>query len=167
MALQNPLLARAEQAYVAKISPGIKPAVDRIVQAGMEIMHSQQTHDMMAQQIQKPGDPAENAGEGVAKLMGILFNKSKGTMPPKAIAPAANILLVDGLDFMEQAGMIKVDETVLADATKELSSSLMQLLGADPEKMAQGAQKIEQAPPAMQQAAQQQPAPSGILGSAM
>lgn len=154
----NPLLTKAEAAYRAKIQPDMQSAVDRIIKAGMLIMHSPGTHDMMRQQLLKPGDPAENAGEGIAKLTAILFGKSKGTMPIKAAIPAANILLCEGLDFMEQAGLIKVDNNTLAEAAKELGSSLMQMFKVTPERLAQASQQTKQG------GAQQPPQATPALG---
>ena len=113
--------------------------------------------EMAIKEINAKGDPAEVAGSGVAKLMGLLISQSKGTMPMKAAIPAATVLLCEGLSFMEEAGRIKVDKNVLAKAMRALSSGLLQLFGVTPDKLGQMMQKQKQQP--------QQP-PMGIVGKA-
>lgn len=135
MEIKNALLKQAADAIQAKVPPELVPTFKRIVLAGEKVMYSPQTHDMMIQQMKSNPDPAEAAGEGIAKLFGILFKESKGTLNMKAAIPAMTVLLCDALDFMEEAGKVKVDNTLLAAATKEMGSSLMQIMGVTPEKL--------------------------------
>ena len=81
----NPLLQKTEAATEAKVPPKYKGAFQRIVAAGLRVMYSEQTHDMMVKELQKPQDPSINIGEGVAKLMGILWSQGKGTLPMQAM----------------------------------------------------------------------------------
>ena len=62
----NPLLQKTEAATEAKVPPKYKGACQRIVAAGLRVMYSEQTHDMMVKELQKPQDPSINIGEGVA-----------------------------------------------------------------------------------------------------
>ena len=59
------------------------------------------------------------------------MSQSKGTMPMKAAIPAAAVLLCEGADFMEQAGLVKVDQNVLAKAMQAMSSSFLATAGCD------------------------------------
>lgn len=133
--IKNQLLQQAEAAIRAK-AKNIK-GLDKVVQAGLGTIFSPGGAKLFKEQVTKPGDIVENAAEGAAKLMGHLFEQSKGTMPMDAMVPGGQIVLLNGLDFLEEAGKIKVDNDVVARATKAYSSYILQLLGVTPEKMNQ------------------------------
>jgi len=145
--IKNPILLKTEQVVQSKVPPELLKAFQKIILAGSKVMYSKQTSDMLSKEINAKGDPAEVAGSGVAKLMGLLISQSKGTMPMKAAIPAATVLLCEGLSFMEEAGRIKVDKNVLAKAMRALSSGLLQLFGVTPDKLGQMMQKQKQQPP--------------------
>jgi hypothetical protein len=132
---KNPTLQKMMQAVQAKVNPALANTVQKIVAAGEKVMYSPQTHDMMLQQIKSNPDPAVAVGEGIAKLFAILRKESKGTLNMKAAIPAMNILMCEALDFMEQAGVVQVTPELLASASKEMGSALLQVLGVTPEKM--------------------------------
>ena len=160
----NPLLQKTEEAIAAKVPANLKNAFQRIITAGLKVMYDPKTNDMMAKELKSQGDPAEIAGAGVAKLLGLLMNQSKGTMPMKAAIPAATVLLCEGLDFMEQAGLVKVDQNVLAKAMQAMSSSFLQLLGVTPDKMGQMIAQARQQQAAPKAAPPKRPA--GIVAAA-
>jgi hypothetical protein len=136
MDIKNPMLQQAAQAVEAKVPPDLKNTYQRIILAGEKFMYSPKTHEMMMKQMSGP-NPAEAAGEGIAKLFAILMKESKGTLRMEAAIPAMTVLLCDGLDFLEQAGRIKVDEQLLAAATEEMGSDILQMLGMTPDKLQQ------------------------------
>jgi hypothetical protein len=155
----NPLLQKAEQAAQSKIPAQFQNAFQRIVTAGLKVMYSPQTHEMMVQEMNKPQPIEASAAEGVAKLMGILWHEGKGTLPMQAMIPAAVVLLCEGLDFAEKAGKAKVTPQILAEATKQCMSDLMQILGITPQKIQAAAAQAKQSQPA---------APArGLIGNAM
>lgn len=129
----NQLLEQTKRDILQK-SPQLRPVIDKIVKAGQEVMFSEQTRGMLTKQLSN-GINAEAIGAGIAKLMGILFNQSKNTMPFEAMAPAATVLMCDALQFLEDAGAVKVDAKLLADTMKAMSSGLLQLFDVTPEKL--------------------------------
>lgn len=143
----NPLLQKTEAATEAKVPPKYKGAFQRIVAAGLKVMYSEQTHDMMVKELQKPQDPSINIGEGVAKLMGILWSQGKGTLPMQAMIPATTILMCEAIDFAEKAGKFTATPESVAAVTKETMSDLMQLLGVTPQKIQQAKQSTQPAQP--------------------
>lgn len=171
----NPLLQKTEEAISAKVPANMKNAFQRIITAGLKVMYDPKTNDMMAKQLKEQGDPAEIAGAGVAKLLGLLMNQSKGTMPMNAAIPAATVLLCEGLDFMEQAKVVKVDNEVLSRAMQSMSSTFLQMMGVTPEKFQQMLAKAqagkkpgmpaESAAKPAPQAVQSAPKPAGIIGA--
>lgn len=167
----NPLLAKTEQAVRAKVPPDQMKAFEKIIAAGVKVMYSEGMHKLILQQFQSNDNPAEAAGEGAAKLMGILINQSKGTMPMEAGMPASDVILLEILDMLDELGKLKVDKNTLAEAAQSKASALMQLFGITPQKldqmMAQAQQKKqpEQAQPAPQQTPQPQQQPRGLIGA--
>ena len=154
----NPALQKTEQAAEAKVEPKYRNAFERIVAAGMKVMYSEQSNSLLTDQLSKPGEPATNVGDGVGKLMGILWSEGKGTLPMQAMMPAAVVLVCEALDFMEKAGKVQVTPDMIADATKECMSVVLQGFGVTPEKL----QQMQ-----AQNGAQPQPAaPTGIIGAA-
>ena len=139
----NTLLQQTEQQTQSKVPAKFKTSFDRVVLAGQKLMYSDETHSMMRSQLDAPNPPEINVGEGIAKLMGILWKEGKGTIQ---------------MDFAEKAGKIQVTPDTLAAATKELMSSLMQILGITPEKIQAAKAQAKPAQPA---------APKGIIGKAM
>ena len=129
----NQLLEQTKRDILQK-KPELRPVIDKIVKAGQEVMFSKETRGMLTKQLANGISP-EAIGAGIAKLMGILFNQSKNTMPMQAMAPAATVLLCDALQFLEDAGAVTVDKNLLTDSTKAMGSSLLQLFGVTPEKL--------------------------------
>lgn len=127
--MKNALLGKIEQEIMARVPPDKMADTQKIVAAGMQVMHSPQSHDLMVKQLSGPGDIADKAGEGIAKLMGLLYNQSRRTMPIGPAIAAAQVLLCDGLDFLEQAKQLKVTNELVAEATKSMASNLLQLFG--------------------------------------
>lgn len=144
----NPLLLKTVEQMQAKIGPEMKGAFTRVVTAGETVMYSQQSRQLVIDQLQHAGDPAEVVGTAVAKLMALLMGQAKGTIQPKALIPAATVLLCDALDVAEKAGMMKVDANVLAEAMHTMSSSILQLLGVGPDKLNRLMQQRQQQGPA-------------------
>ena len=153
----NPLLKQTEEAIQAKVPKNMQEAFQRIVLAGSKVMYSKESQNLIADELKSDGDPAEIAGTGVAKLLGLLMAHSKGTMPMQAAIPAITVLLCEALDFMEQAGKVKVDADLLARATQDMASAVMQMMGLTPDKLSSIMQKSGQTP-------QTSPAPNTPTG---
>ena len=130
----NPLLKQTEQAIMAKVEPNLQNPLQRTITAGLEIMYGSK-QGVLKNQLMKSNDFAHNAGEGAAKLVGILFIQSKKTMPVKVAVPAATIFMCEALGFLEQSGKVKVTPELLADSTKDMAASVLQLFGVSQDKM--------------------------------
>jgi hypothetical protein len=133
----NPLLQKAEAAFMAKVPQQYQPAVQKAVTAGKLVMYDKQKGLQMFMQQMQGGVTPENIGAGVAKLVGILFNQSKKTMPMQVAIPTASLLMCEGLQFLEDAGKAKVDANFLAECTKAMGSAVLQVFGVSPQKLQQ------------------------------
>ena len=163
----NPLLVKTEQAVKAKVPPAQMKAFEKIVAAGVKVMYSESMHKLILQQFQSDDNPAQAAGEGAAKLMGIMINQSKGTMPMEAGLPASDVILLEILDMLEELGKLKIDNKTLDEAAQSKASALMQLFGITPQKldeMMAKAKPQEQQQPAQEQPKQAQPA-QALIGA--
>lgn len=164
---KNVLLQKTEQAIAAKVRPDLRKLFQHTVLNGETIMYSPKTRKTVMGQLKQSGDPATIIGEGVVKLMGLLMAKSKGTMPPNIAIPAATVLMCEALDFAEKAGMVKVNQAMLAKTTHVLTSALMQMMGITPARlnsMMQSAQnRTTQPANTAQPAPSVPPPPAGIV----
>ena len=167
----NPLLEKTKNATLDAINPPqLRPVVDKLVSAGEKIMYAPETRDMMIKQLSGDGEPAENVGGGIAKLIGIIYQQSKHTAPMQALIPAATLLMCEGLQFLEDAGEVPIDLPFFEDCTQAMASNVLQLFGVTPEKLQGiiGGQGAEAPPPEPAgPGPQPAPAPTGIIGSAM
>lgn len=139
----NPLLAKAQEQFRAKVEPKMQRAFDQCVKAGMLALHSDEMHDEVAAKLNGPGSDAEKAGGGAALLMGALYTESDGAMPLEAGIPAAYVLLCEVLQDMEEMGMVKVDAALMGESVMELSSTIMQIFQITPEKIAAAQQETQ------------------------
>ena len=161
----NPIIQKAREALLAKVNPKLRPVIEKVAGAGQKVMYSEQTRSMAMEELKRGTDP-ESVGAAVAKLAAVLFNQSRNTIPPQVLFPATMLLLFEALEFLEEAGSLKVDAPQLAAYAQATGSAFLQMLGVTPEKL-QGmlAGKGQQGAPQPAPQATQQPA-GGIVGAA-
>lgn len=159
----NEMMQQVEQQMQAKVPPESKAGFEKAVTAGLKVMYESKG-GVITQQLSKSDDYAHNVGEGVAKLIGILFQQSKGTLPIEIAFPAASIFMCEGLDFLEKAGKVEVTPELLAETTQDMTASVLQLYGITPEQMQQviAEKQGQQTAPAASPASA---APQGILNA--
>lgn len=110
--------------------------LDRIVLAGKKIMFSPQSHKLFLDQLNGPGTLAQKMGQGVAGLMGLLWQESRQSLPPELLIPAGMCLVAVAADFLRKGGMEVTDEDV-AGGIEALVTALLQAGGVDPDKVAE------------------------------
>lgn len=151
----------------AKLEESVKPedqeAFKRVTAAGMKVMFSEQSHQMMLEELQKPGDMDEKLAQGIAGLMLMLYKQSKGTMPPQIIMQAAAWLLLEAARFVQEAGIGQVDNQTIRNAMDGMVGILMKKFGASEDQIMQnfGGQAGQSQP--TQQAQPAKPAPTTSL----
>ena len=87
-----------------KLDPAKQNALERIVLAGMKVMFSPQTHQMMLQELDAQGDIVDKLAQGTAKLMGLLYQQSRNTMPGDLLIPAGGVLMAKACEFLNKSG---------------------------------------------------------------
>lgn len=131
--LKNPLLKQAQ----TKIESGVqdRDAYNRILQAGTKVIYDKATFTELSKGIRQAQDPVTEIAEGMIGILGILYKQSRKTMPIPAMVMAGMSLLLDALDFAEQAGLVKIDKAQLNKATAHYLNSLLPKFGLTPDKI--------------------------------
>lgn len=149
-----------------KMPPELQTAYDRVVIAGMKVLFSKESHQLMIKQLDGEGSTGEKLGKGVAGLLLLLFKESNGSMPPQVLVPAGIQLVAQAADFLRKSGLAKVTNKDIGDGTELMISILLEKFGVSPEKMQQmfaqySNENVNAAAPAAQASAQPQP-PAGV-----
>ena len=119
--------------------------LDKIVLAGKKVMFSKESHHLFMDQLDAPGTMAQKLGQGVAGLMGLLWQESRQSLPPQLLIPAGMVLVAVAAEFLRKGGMDVADEDV-AGGIESLVTALLQVGGVDPDKMAEMGGKPAQSP---------------------
>lgn len=151
--LNNKLLQQAEQRVEAGLTPQAREEYLRVMIAGLRFgLHG--GRDSVLAAIRTQPDPINAAAKGAVNLVRLLSLASKGTMPLRAMAPAAFGLMLQALDFADKTGAAKVDQEALNRATKLYANYFFQLRGISPatlNKAAQMAHRVTANPGDMEQ----------------
>lgn len=163
MKTENQALLKVVETITAKVNPKVRKQFDRIVLAGMKLMYADQMEGYLREQIAS-GPPAQAAGQGAAKLLGVLQTKFNGTAPIEAMGPAGVVLVCEALDVLEKLGKAEVTPELVAEAMKEYSAAYLQMLGITREKLEgmMGAAKQQDAPAAQAEQPAPSPQPGGL-----
>jgi hypothetical protein len=117
------------------LNPQQQQQVQRIVIAGMKVMFSPQTRELLQQALQAPGDIATKLGQAIAGLMALLVKESQGSIPQQLLIPAGMILLTHAADFLRKAGMQVSDQDV-AQAMQVFIETVLHAHGVNPDAVA-------------------------------
>lgn len=144
--LNDPILKQIEQGIEEKIPPEMKDAYLAIVVSGMQIMFSKETSALLDKTLDMPGDMVTNISQGIAKLLGLIYNESKKSAAPgqeskgmdvRMAVPAAISLLCQALDYWESARGGKVTPELAAQATKQTAMATLKMFGIGEDKVNQ------------------------------
>lgn len=127
-AIKNPLLREAEVEVERSVGTGRnRENYLKVVVAGMRAAIGG-TKPMLANLAGRP-DPVRDCAVGAVNLVLYLRSIAKGTMPPEAMIPAATTLMLQALDFADQAGIQKIGKPELARATHIFTNAILQGFG--------------------------------------
>lgn len=131
--LKNKLLQQAQ----AKIEEGVKnkDAFAKLVRAGTKIIYDKAIFDKLSEGLAQSQDVVSEVAKGLVAVLKLMAQRARGTVPPDALLQAGMALLIDALDFMEQAGLVEVDKNVLGEATQEFIEAMLPVLGLSPDKL--------------------------------
>lgn len=118
-----------------KMPPELQNAYERVVLAGMKIMFSEKTNQLVMKQMQGEGPVSERLGIGIAGLLATLFKESNKTMPPAVIIPAGVYLLAQAADFLKQSRIENIDDKAIGDAMQIFVETTIKMFGGDTDKV--------------------------------
>jgi hypothetical protein len=162
----NPMLEQAEQGIQSKVPQNLQAGLQKVIHAGLTIMYSPKLAQQRNDRIANSKDPAQDAGQGAARLILNLYQQSGKTLPVPLVVPAAMIFAFEYLDLVAKAGKAQITPDVIAQATQAVADSVLPMMGITKDKLAAliaqsqqgGAQPATGAPTA--------PAPTGIINKA-
>lgn len=135
--LQDPILQQVEDGIAQALPDNLRQGYNQIVNAGMAVMFSKETSNMMVEQLQSSDDMAANVSDGIAKLMVMLYNESKGQMQVEAAGPASITLMAMALDFAEKTMDFEVTPELVAEATKQTMTKTLEKFGITGDQLQQ------------------------------
>ena len=124
------------------IPSNFQESFSKVITAGMRVMFSEQSHDLMIEQLNQEGDLADNVGKAIAGLMLLLYKKSNETMPGEVIIPAGTYLLAEGADFIEKVTGEEITPAILSSATQVMIEALAEKFGMKPEQLLASVEKL-------------------------
>lgn len=143
------------------LPPELREPYERVVLAGYKVLFSDETHDAIIDQLAGDGPIAQRVGEGITRILGMLFTESNGTIPPEVIVPAGIELTVAASDFLIKGGLEDMTTRDVGDAVGTMIQTVMSKFDVKPENVQEGG-----APPA-EPGAEPAPQPGGLVGGAM
>ena len=109
--------------------------------AGLQMMFSERTHELMVKHFAKfikgPEDIPKVVAQSTVKLMSMLFEGSKGSMSINSLGPAAIVFMAHGLKYVDGT-LFPVTKDIIDATTHALATGLFALTNVSPEKI-QGA----------------------------
>lgn len=126
--IQNNVLQAAEQKIESQLTPANRADYLKIVTAGMKIALQGGPKSILAA-LSNSKTPLQDCVHGAINLCGLMWKQSRGTMPIKAMVPAAMTLLIQALDFADKSGIVKIGAPELVQATHMFTDVLFAKLG--------------------------------------
>lgn len=124
----NPQLQQTEQAVQARVPSNLQMGFQRVVTAGLTLMYSTPLHQRMLQGLGATANPESNAAQGAANILGTLLNQSRGKMPVQLVVPAAIVVMCEILDFLAQAGKLRITPELIGQCTKDTGDAVLKML---------------------------------------
>lgn len=127
--IQNPLLRQAEAKVEESVGDGqAREDYLKVVVAGMRAALAGGPAGMMSALHDAP-DPVKLCAVGAVGLVTHMAQISRGTMPARSIISGATTLMLQALDFVDHAGIAKIDAAALDRATHILTNALFKAFG--------------------------------------
>jgi hypothetical protein len=126
-----PIIARTR----AAIPPNLQAIFDKAVLSGMRIMFDAKSHQMMLDELDKPGPLAERISNGIIALVYLLWTQSNKTLPPQIIVPVTLTLALRAFEFLQASKDPEATKEVLGEATHAAVQGVMDRFGATEDKL--------------------------------
>lgn len=139
--LNNRILKAAEDKIEKGLTPQNRDNYFKIVVAGMKLALDKGPNGLLAY-LHSSKDPITDSAKGAVNLCLLMRRQSRGTMPMKAMVPAATTLMLQALDFVDKTGVMKIGNNELVKATHIFTNFLFQQLHIKPEMISHAAAQV-------------------------
>jgi hypothetical protein len=131
--LKNELLQKAQ----AKIEELVRDRerYTKLVSAGTKTIYDKGTFAELSKAMADSQDPVADVAKGIVSVINMIAHKARGTIPHDVALQAGMALLLDALDFIEQAGMVKIDGKALDEATQAFIEAMLPSVGQTRQKL--------------------------------
>jgi hypothetical protein len=134
--LENKLLQATEKKIESGLTPENREHYTKIVVAGMKAALAEGPNGILAS-LKQSKNPVEDCAVGAVNLVMMLREQSRGTMPVKALVPAAMTLMLQALDFADKARIKRIGVKDLDRATRIFTNYVFTVFKITP-KMLEG-----------------------------
>lgn len=141
--MQNSLLQQAEERIEGQLIDPIREPYNRVVVAGLQLALQKGPNGILAS-LKNSKNPIYDCAAGAVNLVGLMSRQSRGTMPVKAMVPAATTLMLKALDFADRIGLVKVGPQELSQATKILANLVLKHVGVSPKMLQTAAGRVQE-----------------------
>lgn len=141
--LSNNILQAAEMKLESQLTPQNRADYLKVVVAGLKVALAKGPDGYLAS-LKNTKDPINGSAIGAINLCLLMRKSSRGTMPVKAMVPAAMTLMLHALDFVDKAGIAKVGEHELIQATHTFTNHIFKALHITPNMIHSAASRIQQ-----------------------
>lgn len=166
--IKNPKLKKFKTAIEEGLDPEMKEAMEPIIVSGMKILYSDSTHPKVLEVydgMKQDNFAPDSIANGIANLIGMIFEGSQGKMPLEPAVPASLILACYVMEDLEVGFGMPISDEVIKAVVSLVATKIGDLL--DPEGLHEEAKAAgvpgQEGQPA---GGQPQPAPQQPAGAA-
>jgi hypothetical protein len=150
-ALTDPILKQIETGIEAKVPPQLRSMYKSIVVAGMAIMFSAKTHNLMKKRLAASNDIVSNVSTGIANMIAGISNEVIHKLPPgqqQAFLPAAVLasltLMCQMLNYSEKTGGQTITPQIAEGCVQAVTRAVLQKFGVGQQQIQQAVQQGKQ-----------------------
>lgn len=128
------LLTAVEKKIESGLTAETRSAYERIVVAGLKVgLHDGE--DGILASVSTSKDPISDCAVGAVNLVMMMRRESRGTMPEKAMVPAAMVLMLKALDFVDKARIAKIGNDEVNRATRICMTKIFEAFNITPQML--------------------------------
>ncbi len=102
-----------------------EPDLDRVLEAGNELLFGEETHYQLMDQLKDSKNIAGDLGDGAFNVMALLIKQGGNTMPGDIVLPAGMILMARASEFLNESGVAQVTDEDFEEASHIFSVKIM------------------------------------------
>lgn len=122
----EPIIAKAR----AGLPKQLLDIFDKAVLSGMRVMFDKGSHQMMLDELDKPGPLAERLSNGIIALVYLLWQQSNKSLPPQIMVPLTLVLTLRAFEFLQESQDPEATPDMMGEAVADAVKGVMDRFGA-------------------------------------